>query len=256
MKILKLSVLTLLLAIFGCSSEDDNSDVENGINRTANLKATGSSGNDFLSAAKYNAIVMEVLYVEGFHPNAQTLINLKNFMEVRLNKPGGITIVEREIASPGISPYDINEVASIETLNRTKYNNGNILTLSLLFLDGKSSSDTSNSFTLGTAYRNTSFVIFENSVQSLSDSVTEPDRTTLETVIILHEFCHLLGLVNLGTPMVTEHLDEAHDKHCDNPDCLMYWETENSTVVQSMLAGNLPTLDAHCIEDLQANGGK
>ena len=51
MKILKLSVLTLLLAIFGCSSEDDNSDVENGINRTANLKATGSSGNDFLSAA-------------------------------------------------------------------------------------------------------------------------------------------------------------------------------------------------------------
>jgi predicted Zn-dependent protease len=256
MKIFRLLTLALLVTVFGCSSDDDNSNVPNGVNHTPNLQATGSSAHDFLSAAQYNSVVIEALYVSGFQPTAQTLNNLKSFMEARLNKPGGITIVQREIASPGGTPYDINEIAGIETLNRTKYNNGNVLALYLLFVDGKSSTDTDSSFILGTAYRNTSFVMFENSVKTLSDGVGEPNRTDLETTVILHELCHLLGLVNLGSPMQTEHVDEAHDKHCDNENCLMFWKTENSNVVSMMLGGNVPSLDAHCIADLQANGGK
>lgn len=256
MKIFKLLTLALMLTVFSCSKDEDNSTVENGINRTPNLQTTGSSAHDFLSAAKYNSVVIEVLYMNGFQPNAQTLTNLKTFMEARLNKPGGITITQREIASPGTTPYDINEIANIEALNRAKYNNGNVLALCLLFVDGKSTSDTDSSFILGTAYRNTSFVMFENSVKSLSDSPTEPTRTNLETTVILHELCHLLGLVNLGSAMQTEHLDEAHDKHCDNQNCLMFWKTENSGVLTMMLGGNIPQLDTHCLEDLQANGGK
>src|SRR6476620_4368949 len=190
MKFLKTVTLILVLFVFGCSSDDDNSNIENGINHTANLQITGSSARDFLTAAKYDSVVVEVLYVENFHPNPQTLLNLKAFMEARLNKPGGVTFVERQIASPGSSPNDINEVANIEALTRTKYNNGNILTLYLLFLDGKTTTDTDTSAILGTAYRNTSFVVFENTVKNFSDSVTEPSRTNLETTVILHEFCH------------------------------------------------------------------
>lgn len=257
MKIFKWTALALLITVFSCSSDDNNNTIiENGTNPSANLKATGSSANDFLSAAKYNSVVIEVLYVTGFRPNAQTLTNLKQFMQNRLNKPGGITITEREISSPGSSPYDINEIAAIETLNRTKYNNANVLALYMLFLDGKSAQDTDSSFILGTAYRNTSFVMFENSVQGLSNSVGEPNRVDLETIVILHEMCHLLGLVNLGSPMQTEHLDEAHDKHCDNENCLMFWKTENSGVLQMMLGGNVPQLDDDCLADLRANGGK
>jgi len=256
MKIFRLCTLALLLFTFSCSSDDDNSTTENGINHSANIKTTGSSANDFLSAAKYQSIVVEVLYVANFQPAPQTLLNLEQFMENRLNKPGGITITQRQIASPGTSPYDINEIVQIETVTRTKYNNGNVLTLYLLFIDGKSSGDTASSFTLGTAYRNTSFVVFENSVKGLSDSFGEPERADLETTVLLHELCHLLGLVNLGSAMQNEHLDEAHDKHCDNENCLMFWKTENNTVLQMMLGGNLPQLDANCIADLQANGGK
>lgn len=255
MKILKLVSFSFLLFALGCSS-DDNNNAENGVNHAGNLKAVGSSANDFLSAAHYQSIVVEVLYVTNFRPQPQTLVNLRQFMEARLNKPGGITITEREIASPGASPYDINEIANIETANRTKYNNGSVLTLYFLFLDGSSTSDTSSSFILGTAYRNTSFVMFENSIKNLSDSITEPSRVDLETTVILHEFGHILGLVNLGSPMQTEHVDEAHDKHCDNQDCLMYWEAENSNMVSSMLGSGVPQLDAHCLADLQANGGK
>lgn len=256
MKILKLLSLTLLLFVLGCSKDDDDSNDENGVNHSGNLKITGSSANDLLSAAKYQSVVIEVLYVQGLRPEAQTLVNLKNFMMARLNKPGGITITERQIASPGLTPYDINEIVGIEMLNRTLYNNGGVLTLYLLFLDGGYATDTASNFTLGTAYRNTSFVMFENTIRNLSDSPLEPNRITLESTVIQHELGHLLGLVNLGSPMQTEHNDETHDKHCDNEDCLMFWKTENSTMIGSMVGSGVPQLDANCLADLRANGGK
>ena len=256
MKIVKILFLVLFVVILGCSKDDDAAIVGNGVNRTSNLQTTGSSANDFLAATAFNTLIVEVLYVQNFRPNAQTLVNLKSFMEARLNKPGGISIVEREIASPGTAPYDINEIAAVEGDNRTFYNNAGTLALSILFVDGGVPTDTSDSFTLGSAYRNTSCVIYEASIKNLSDSPTEPSRTDLETTVILHEICHLLGLVNLGTPMQTEHLDVDHDKHCDNENCLMFWETENSNVLAMMLGGSIPILDANCIADLQANGGK
>ncbi len=256
MKILKLLSLGLLLFVLGCSKDDDNSNVENGVNKTANLQITGSSANDFLSATKYQSVVIEVLYVQGFQPEAQTLVNLRSFMQARLNKPGGITINQRQIASPGLAPYDINEIAGIESLNRTFYNNGNVLTLFLLFVDGNYATDTASNFTLGTAYRNTSFVMFENTIQNLSNSPLEPNRVTLESTVILHELGHLLGLVNLGSTMQTEHNDEAHDKHCDNENCLMFWKTGNSSMIGEMVGSGIPQLDANCLADLQANGGK
>ena len=256
MKTFKLLSLVLLLLVLGCSKDDDDSNVENGINKTANLQITGSSANDFLSAAKYQSVVIEVLYVQGFEPEAQTLTNLRNFMQARLNKPGGITINQRQIASPGLAPYDINEIAGIETLHRTFYNNGNVLTLFLLFVDGNYATDTASNFTLGTAYRNTSFVMFENTIQNLSNSPLEPNRVTLESTVILHELGHLLGLVNLGSTMQTEHNDEAHDKHCDNENCLMFWKTGNSSMIGEMVGSGIPQLDANCLSDLQANGGK
>jgi len=255
MKILKLSFLVSVIFFLGCSS-DDNPNIINGVDRTPNLKATGSSANDFLADSKYNTLVIEVFYVKDFRPNPQTLVNLKNFMETHLNKPGGISIIEKEIASPGLAPYDIEEIVQIESTIRTKYNTGNILTMYMLFADGGTTTDTNSSFILGSAYRNTSFVMYESSIKNLSNSIGEPNRVDLETTVILHELGHLLGLVNLGTPMQNGHEDTVHPKHCQNENCLMFWETENSNIIGMLSGGNIPELDANCLADLQANGGK
>lgn len=256
MKLFKLFLFAAFLTVAGCSSDDDASTTENGVNRTPNLKATGSSANDFLAASKYNTLVIEVFYVENFRPAAQTLINLKNFMEARLNKPGGVSIIEKQVPSFGLAPYDINEVANIESAIRTKYNVGNVLTMYMFFADGGTTTDTDTAFTLGSAYRNTSFVMYESTIKNLSDGIGEPDRVNLETTVILHELGHLLGLTNLGSPMVNPHEDGAHPKHCTNENCLMYWKAEGSDLLDMMIGGNMPQLDANCLADLQANGGK
>lgn len=255
MKILKLLLLSVFFIFTGCS-DDDDPNTANATNRTPNLQATGSSANDFLAASKYNTLAIEVFYVSGFRPSPLTLNNLRNFMESRLNKPGGISIVETEIESPGLAPYDINEIVEIESNIRTKYNNGNTLALFLFFADGGSSTDAGNQFTLGSAYRNTSFVMYESTIQDLSGGIGQPNRVDLETTVIEHELGHLLGIVNLGSPMQSDHEDAAHPKHCTNPDCLMYWQAESNNVIGMMAGGNVPQLDANCLADLQANGGK
>ncbi|RXR21385.1 membrane metalloprotease [Flavobacterium amnicola] len=257
MKLLKITCLFFLMAISGCSSDSNSNSntIENGVNKAPNQKATGSSANDLLAATKYNKLVIEILYVKNFKPATQTITNLQNFLAARLNKPGGIVITQREINPTGFSPYDINEIVSLENAYRTKYNNGTTIALYMFFADGNASGDTSTSFTLGSAYRNTSFVIYENTIKNNSGGIGQPTTVNLETTVILHEMCHLLGLVNLGSPMQTPHLDFSHDKHCNDDTCLMYWEAENNGAL-SMILGGVPDLDTNCLNDLIANGGK
>ena len=251
----KIFGLLLLIVVASCS-KNDSPNSENGINKSPNLKPTGSSANGFLADSEYKSLVIEVNYVQNFAPNAQTLVNVKNFLQQRLNKSNGITVISSQIPTQTGSPFSIQQVSDIENTYRKEYNNGDILKLHLLFLNGNSNEDNGSSKILGVAYRNTSCVLFENTIQSFSDQITEPNRIDLETTVILHEIGHILGLVNIGTTMQNNHLDTAHDKHCNNTNCLMYWQIENSGVMQMMSNGNVPSLDANCILDLKGNGGK
>ncbi len=257
MKKISYALLVLILAIaLSCSKDTKDKPTENGINKAPNQLNTGQSANDFLSAENYTRIEIEILYVKNYRLNTQTITNFKNFIAARLNKPGGIIVSEREVEPTGFAPYSIDEIANLENLYRSKYNNTNILTLYVFCADGKAETDTNNSFTLGTAYRNTSFVLYENTIQRNSGGIGQPSRVNLETTVMLHEFCHLLGLVNLGSPMVNAHQDTAHGKHCDNQNCLMNWQVENEGAVDMLFGGNIPELDINCKNDLIANGGK
>ena len=67
---------------------------------------------------------------------------------------------------------------------------------------------------------------------------------------------HILGLVDIGSPMQTNHKDAAHGNHCNNTNCLMYYASETTDVLGFLITGNVPVLDANCRADLTANGGK
>jgi len=250
----RLLLLGFLALAFSCSSDDSGSMVEDGVNPRPNQQPAGSSAHDFLSADDYQTLKVEILYVGQYQPSAAAITSLQNFLEARLNKPGGIFISMRQIDSPGTSPYSTSEIRKLETDNRTFYNNTGELTLCILFVDGRSTTDTSTSAVLGTAYLNTSCVIYENTVWAFSNGVNQPPRNIMESTVLQHELCHLLGLVDFGTDMVTDHQDPDHIRHCNNNQCLMYWASQNR--VMNMQTSAVPQLDANCIADLQANGGK
>ena len=95
-----------------------------------------------------------------------------------------------------------------------------------------------------------------STITNFSGGANQTTRTKLETTVLDHEFGHLLGLTNLGTPMVTPHEDAAHMSHCNNSSCLMYYSTQTTVMGGILLSGPIPVLDANCKSDLTANGGK
>jgi len=252
----KITFASFLLFFLSCSTDKNDTNIGDGTNKDLNRKPTGSSANDFLAATNYTSLIIEIVYVDGFKPNNASIQNLKTFLENLLNKPNGITIVEKKLPLLNLAPYNNDDLILVEETFRSFYNNQSILTLYVFFADGGSESDTNNSFVLGTAYRNTSFVIYEDTILNNSGGLGQPTRTNLETVVMQHEMGHLLGLVDLGSPMQIPHLDTSHDKHCNNENCLMFWKTETNDIFDLLLSGNIPSLDSNCIADLQANGGK
>lgn len=214
------------------------------------------SPNSFLSSSPYTSLVIELVSVSGFSPSSTTVDNVKTFLQARLNKPSGITVMLRTVASPGKTAYTVDDIKTIENAERKQKPSGTTLTAFLLLLDGDYAGNSGSSKVLGLAYGTSSMCLFEKTVREFSGGVGKPTVTTLETAVIEHEFGHVLGLVNNGTALQSSHQDGANGKHCINQNCLMYFNVETSDVVGNLLGGSVPALDAACLADLQGNGGK
>jgi hypothetical protein len=241
----RLSGLILVALLAGCVKSNQN----------PGQSETGIVPSDFLSDSKYKTLYIDFLYDQGSPPSAETISNLKTFLNNRLNKSGGIQIVQREFNGNGKGVISIAEVEDIEKKSRSYFSKGNMLGAFVYFVNSDYNNNQGSSKVLGMTYAATSIVIFGKTIHSYSGNFGQPSYAMLETTVAEHEFGHVMGLVNNGTSMVKQHLDAAHDKHCSNAACLMYYAAETSDIVQNLLA-NVPSLDQNCIDDLRNNGGK
>jgi hypothetical protein len=252
-------VAILALMLFaGCTNDDGNNttddpDTEDNI---ANKQPLGTSANDLLSADNFTSLRVEIAYPDGFRPTDTTIDLIEGFLAGRLDKPDGITIVENLIENPSqTGPYDINEIVEIEDEYRTVFNTEDEIGVWMFFSDQSSSSDSGNSVVLGTAYRNTSVVMFERTfIELANNSPTPINRSLIETATLRHEMGHIFGLVNVGTPLTSDHEDAVNTRHCIVEECLMFFETVTNSFNTSDINA-IPDFDPLCIADLQANGG-
>ena len=240
----------LMLIVSSCKKSDTITNLPS-INNENN-KVVGASANDLLSASKYSSVKIEIQYMPGFQPDAAAVNNLTNFINSLINKPGGVTIVQTQIASAGKTVLSLNEIATIEKNNRTVYTSGSQLGIYFLFTDG----NYADGNVVGLAFRNTSMSLLGKTIHDNSGGLGQASRTKLESTVLEHEFAHILGLVNIGSPMQTNHQDGAHGNHCTNTNCLMYYTSETTDILGVLITGSIPVLDANCKADLTANGGK
>ena len=215
-------------------------------------KSVGFSANQLLSAGTYKSVKIEVQYMTGYAPDAAALNHLQATLSAYLNKPSGITIVTKEISASSSTTLSIDQVRTIEEQNRTVFTTGDQLGVYFLYTNG----NYVDNGVLGVAYRNTSMVLFGKKIHDNSGAIGQASRTKLEATVLEHEFGHILGLVDLGSTMQTNHRDASHGNHCNNSNCLMYYAAETTDILGFLITGNIPPFDANCIADLHANGGK
>ena len=226
----------------------------NGAEEYDHARAPGASARDLLTADDFDSLLVQVQYVQGFAPTAEGLQHLDDFLEARLHKPGGVTIqVGIQLPSPGRATHTAAQVLSMQAQYRSAYTEGRTLALHLLYLDGEYDGAPN---VLGIAYANTSMAIFAETIQQHTGGALEPSFATVEGTVAQHEVGHLLGLVDNGSPMQSEHRDEPNGHHCDDPDCLMHFAVRTTDFIQNLFGGPMPTLDADCVADLVANGGR
>lgn len=245
-----IALLALFLAVTSCNKSEviDNLTSPEALHD----RAVGASAGELLSGSKYTSLKVEVQYMTGFAPDAAAINHLQSFLSTYLNKPGGITVVTKEISATSNTTLTVDDVVSLEKQNRSVFSSGDQIALYILYTNGLYSDNN----VLGVAYRNTSAVLFGKKIRDNSGGLGQASRTKLEATVLEHEVGHLLGLVDVGTPMQTPHKDASHGSHCNHSNCLMYYSAETTDILGFLVTGNVPSMDANCINDLRGNGGK
>ncbi len=264
-RILFLVVFGTLLIPYGCSDDSDLTDDTSGtVDRSGNLLSAGASGEDIVNNTSFDRILIEIAYVDGFRPTNLSLDNLTKYLQAHTQKED-IRFSFLPLASPDEASLTLEEIARLESENRTTYNDGRDLSVYIYFADAPSINDDESEglVTLGAVYRNTSMVIHESTIRELASKSTLITVTEVESTALIHEFGHLFGLVDLGTAEVNPHEDPEAPNHCDVEGCLMRAELEFGSGLLKTLEkraakglSELPALDAECIRDLQAIGGR
>ena len=247
----------LAIALQACKKDDDNQPVEDP--RAENKQPLGASAEDILSNSTYQKLTVELVYSEFYKPTQQTINHFKDFINGLVNKSQGVVFVETVVEEQPNDPFTIEEIKEIEDRVRTQYTEGNNIAIYVFFSNGSSQNDTQTRVTLGTAYRNTSMVIYERTIKVVTneDSVTLP---LLETTTVEHEFGHILGLTNIQNDDIHEsHEDLENLKHCKVEGRLMYYDATNVTKssVRNFVQGrnSVPVFDPLCLEDLDEKRG-
>lgn len=264
----KIYLWAILLGAFtlvNCAKDSDVTTNGTGsVDRSANLLSAGSSGSDFLTVENFDRLLIEIAYVEGFRPTDQAVENLRTFLQDRTFKTE-ISFTYRALPSPGEETLTLEEIASLESDNRTSYNDGRTLACYIYFADAPSDNDDASEglVTLGAVYRNTSMILYESTIRRLASRNVLVTVSEVESTTLIHEFGHLFGLVDLGTPEVNPHEDTASANHCNVDGCLMRAELEFGAGYMSFMKARaakglegLPALDAECLRDLQNIGGR
>ncbi len=231
----------------------------------ASTNLSGCFGNDFelfeksrgipggltlacLSSAEFTSMVIEIDYDSGYAPESSSTDLLKTRLEDVCDKPDGIEIKLTETNfdhSGQWSAGDVREQAWEQKSSDPQ--SGTTLFWQALFPAGEYVDDG----VLGVAVDASTIVIFKDSVEDAKGPIFgRPSAEEIENSVLVHEFGHLLGLVNLVYVSPVDHEDKDHPGHSNNEESVMYWAVESGDI-GNIISGQLPDeFDQDDLDDL------
>lgn len=254
--LLAIAALGCALLLAGCSDSSsptgpDGDDPPDPFDSEA---APGTSAEAFLDDDRFTELNVEVDYMEGYEPTGAALDSLKASLDAHLSKSSIAIDAPTSIPAEGQGAYSADQIRDLEDEHRDQYTSaeGTTIWAYAIVLDGEFADEN----VLGIAYYNTSMAFFGKTIDDITGGVTQPSREKVEGTVFLHEFGHLLGLVNNGTPMQQNHHDEANGAHCTNDQCIMHYSIETTDYFANVFDGTIPDFEQFCTEDMAAQRGQ
>lgn len=236
------SLPLLLLLIFFVSCSISGQDISE--RSTISRIFLSSPQRDFLTDSRYSNVLIEVMYVSsstaGFNltPTPADLEYLKGKITHYCHKKNVVIVVDDPIPYSQVPTiaWTSSYLQWFENKHALYSTVGDTVVLRVLYIPGVYLSAQE---TRGLAYGDYAFCLFRQQMAS-----------SRERAVLLHEFGHIIGLVNCGTRCLSDHeeKDSAHRPHCNNEkECVMYYSSPN---IQN------PDFDKACQDDLRGNGGR
>ena len=159
--------------------------------------------------------------------------------------------------------WTLSDVREVEAKYRQSppLSDDGTVSLYMLFVDGAEADEN----VMARAYSGTSMVVYKDAISAVcmdqrrwieDEEVAENFCSAMITASLVHEVGHLVGLVDVGTPMVGDHADAAHPGHCSNPDCIMYYSNVTERLGEWLVdfinadPGSVAHFDDACIQDI------
>jgi hypothetical protein len=184
-----------------------------------------------------SSLVIEIDYSADNAPTSESISTLKSRLASVCDKPGGITVSSTATVFPHSGSWTADDVRASghETRETGPLTESGVLRWHIIFPAGKYTDES----VLGVAVDASTIAIFQDSVDEAEGFLGRPSRDDVEKAVMVHEFGHLLGLVNLVYDSPFSHEDSEHLGHSDNEDSVMYWAVETIGINQ-FITGDIP----------------
>ena len=154
----------------------------------------------------------------------------------------------------------VADLAALAMQHRDQRDASGTKTFYVLFVSGYfTDGNGPNAGVLGVAFGDT-IAMFKDVIRSTNVVALPNIVRYVEQSTLIHELGHSIGLVDNGVTMVAAHKDAAHGAHCNNADCVMYWQNEGASEAaqfarQRLVTGSTILFDAQCLADVDALTG-
>jgi hypothetical protein len=183
--------------------------------------APGTYADRYLSDATAKSLTVTVDYAPGFAPEPSALALLEKRLVNLCRKPGGVSVrAGRELPDATRAVWSLADLRALHARSETSDDaSATNVALHVIFVDGRSDRDGTDTPLLGVSLSATSFAVFARTVKEDRPAFVTAEE--LQGAVLVHEAGHLLGLVGLDGPPSSEHADHAHPPHCSTDGCIM-----------------------------------
>ena len=182
-------------------------------------------------------MVVEIDYQPGYQPESSSTDLLQERLESVCDKPQGIDIKFTETTFENEAIWSADDVRNSGWDAKSEDpRDGSTLYWQVIFPAGVYEDDS----VLGVAVDASTIAIFKDSIDDAENIFRRPSAEKIENSVLVHEFGHLLGLVNTVYTSPADHEDSSHPGHSNNEDSVMYWAIESSSIA-NFFDNDLPT---------------